>query len=61
MTTITLDVGTRDQLAVVRENLGYENWDDFLADLAQFAEDNMDLFDEAFPADEDEDEDEVEE
>ena len=45
MTSITLSSETLDHLSVVKENLGYDRWDDFLSDLATFAEDNMDDFD----------------
>jgi hypothetical protein len=58
MTSITLSSETRDHLSVVKENLGYDRWDDFLSDLATFAEDNMDDFDAAFPPEEEDTEDE---
>ena len=56
MTSITLSPETRDHLSVVKENLGYDRWDDFLSDLAEFAEDNIDDFDAAFPPEDEEDE-----
>jgi hypothetical protein len=43
---------------VVKANLGYDTWEDFLTDLGKFAEDNMDAFDAAFPPEDDDDEDE---
>jgi len=46
---------------VVKENLGYERMEDLLTDLAKFAEDNMDEFDAAFPAEDKDTEDEDEE
>jgi predicted CopG family antitoxin len=59
MTSVTVSTETRDHLAVLKEDLGYESWDELLSDIAEYIEENIDAFDEAFP--EDEDEDEVEE
>jgi hypothetical protein len=42
----------RDKLDVIKENLGYDTWEEFLLDLAEFVEDNMDDFDAAFPLEE---------
>lgn len=60
MTSVTVTTQTRDHLAVLKEDLGYESWDDLLSDIATYIEENIEAFDEAFPADEDEDEDEGE-
>jgi len=61
VTTVTLSLETKNHLSVIKENLGYDSWDGFLSDLATFAEDNMDAFDEAFPPEEEDTEDEDEE
>lgn len=61
MVSISVPTGTRDKLAVLKEDLGYDSWDDFLSDVQEYIETNIEAFDEAFPEDEDEDETEDEE
>jgi len=45
----------------MKEDLGYDNISDFVADVMTFIEDNLDAFDEAFPVDDEDIEDEDEE
>lgn len=58
MVSLSVTPETRDKLAVLKEDLGYETWDDFMSDVQEYIEENIEAFDEAFPEDEDEDEDE---
>jgi len=56
MVSISVPAETRDKLAVLKEDLGYETWDEFLSDIREYVEEHIEEFDEAFPEDEDEEE-----
>lgn len=49
--TVSVTHETRKKLAVMKENLGYNSWDDMLSDIAMYFEDddNLDAFEAAFP------------
>ena len=55
MVSLSVTPETRDKLAVLKEDLGYETWDDFMSDVQEYIEENIEAFDDAFPEDEDED------
>jgi hypothetical protein len=59
--TISVPPEVRDKAMVMKEDLGYDNIGDFVADVMTFIEDNLDAFDEAFPVDDEDIEDEDEE
>lgn len=58
MTSVTLTPETRDHLAVLKEDLGYESWDELLSDIAVYIEEHIDDFDDAFPDDSEDSEEE---
>ena len=49
MATISVPPEVRDKAMVMKEDLGYDNIGDFVADAMIFIEDNLDDFDAAFP------------
>lgn len=52
--TVSVTHETRMKLAVMKENLGYNSWDDMLSDIALYFDDddNLDAFEAAFPPEE---------